>query len=148
MKPELFPTEQYAVPLAQVENAVLCDLQCCVNNDQGDFTGMVDQIQLGDDWVKLSGESLRIGRAAGSIPAIALATEDLRASVSLPFVAHQTWVGNIYWDNWRVSLKDVPALLNFLRERGWQPEDGLSDIWDIWCSGQQFTVENLERAIA
>ncbi len=110
----------------------LVDVMLAVNDANGNQTGQVVMIEIGDELMKLQGES-----------AFKLLEVTFRIDEE-PFVWHSYnyHVGNIHWDCATVLPSTAARLANYLRSKDWQLEDAEIKIWEKWEGGELFTKED------
>lgn len=103
----------------------LCTVSLCENDDHGNDSGKVRAVNFAE------------GASFDACPSLELESqyaedEDLRADLTgnTLIVGHEryrvrafrSWVGNIYWNGYVISLKDGRRLANQLKDRGWHTD--------------------------
>lgn len=124
------------------------ELMLCVNDvDNGLHTGRVDGIDLYDGEIVLSlrGQPLKcdvVKSRTGKGRSLQI------GHIYVPLVSYGTWVGNWCWDSAEVSIGDAVRVVNYLRKRKWDCEQGYSNLYEMYHAGQDISLADLEFVFA
>lgn len=91
----------------------------CCNDDRGNATGRVSELEVGDE--------IRIA-CTGNPPTMRLSAGSVKIGrVSYACRDHSTWVGNICWDAVTMDMDTVSLLLAALLKGDWAVEEYAED---------------------
>jgi hypothetical protein len=113
------------------------DVMLCVNDpDNGSHTGRVDGVDLHDDDIAMSlrGQSLKCTLVGGVLRI---------GHVTVEAITYQTWVGNWCWDCAKVQLSDAARIVNYLRRRKWDCEQGYTHLYEAFEAGKDINADDL-----
>lgn len=125
-----------------IQSAGTIRLMICENNEQGDPSGKVCQIDVEDprhEEVCLSVEHEAFFQGGTPFGEWAHRRISLHGYV-FTYNHRQTWVGNMMWNEYALPIAHAVGLLNVLRRSGeWEPRSGLTDLLARWDQGEDMT---------
>jgi len=119
----------------------------CCNDEQGNFTGLIDCIELQEtrlDYLDLEtmepiGLRVKFGqnKAYWGVP----------DPLWLPYSKHIKHVGNLLWDAIDMHPKDVAELFELARRFGFDMTQGEAEIFEAWHAKQPITEQLIRGAV-
>lgn len=117
-------------------------ISLCCNDSQGDLESL-HQVEV-SDLLKLHGDLF-----GGDGEKIRFAPDKSAVFINdnrYPIKGYKPWVGNVCWDEVRMSLEEAARLLNHLRELPhWTAFEGVCELFQAFEDGLPVTPEMLER---
>lgn len=111
-------------------------LHFACNDDNGNHTGIVEAVEI-EDVIYLEGEAVSLTLGQHNIINI--------AGLSFDISGYSRYIGNICWDCATLETAYAATIINYLRTLGWFCTEAESKIFDKFSSGQDITVDDLDR---
>lgn len=108
-----------------------------VNDDNGETRGGIRVADFGCDWLHIEHVD---GRPTGFKQ---LANKRVRIGRRIfPYVAYQSWHGNMCWEGVKVCVETAQQIAEYLRDTGkYQPDMGVLTVWEAWDANQPIVFE-------
>lgn len=115
----------------------------CNDPDNGRFVGIVDMIEVGDEFLELEGHARLTVNP--SVRGVVRADMVRLGRYRYRYRSYIKWYGNWCWDRIEMEAEEAAKLLNNLRRSGnWSPVMGASFAWEMWENGDLFTAADFE----